>query len=368
MTPAFSVSGGLGGLNDRMVSLEVTDNEGNQSDGFSMTLDDRDAAIVLPARGSLLSISMGYLETGLVFMGLFTVDDVDTSGYPLQVTITGRAADMAGALKQTRNAAYENKTLGQIVQEIAGRHDLQAMVSPSMASFLYKDLPQTAESDMAFLTNLARKHDGLFKVANGRLLMTKRGEGKSASGIFLGGVTIIGPLAGGSDVIDFNAKAMDRPKHSEAVGKYWDRDAAEEKEVKASSSQGPQHLLNYLHRDKEEAEADAESKAASMKRGEGNLSITIVGNPRVGAEMPLTVIGVRPGSADGLWRIKTAKHKIESSGYTTAIDAELPPSGPGESGGGGEISDPGAEVAREAASSVGSGYPSNPNTSIIGAH
>lgn len=330
----FSVTGGLGGLNDRMMSLEVTDSEGNESDSFSMTLDDRDAAIILPKKGQTLGISMGYVETGEVFMGLFTVGEVDTSGYPMQVQVTGRAADMGKTLKQTRNATYQDKSLGDIAKEVAGRHGLQAMVSPSLANHKYKDLPQTAESDIAFMTNLARKHDGLFKVSNGKMLLTKRGEGKSGSGLILPTWSIIGPLAGGSDVIDFSAKAMDRPAHSKTKGKYWDRNAAEEKEEEGSGggSGGPEHVLNYLHRDKDEAKANADSKAGAMARGEGGLSITVIGKPGLGAEMLLSVIGVRPGSADGLWRVKTAKHKMDGKSYHTSLECELPGKGGGSGG------------------------------------
>ena len=52
-------------LADRLESLQVVDKAGLDSDELTITLDDRDGAVGLPARGAVLEVSLGYAETGL---------------------------------------------------------------------------------------------------------------------------------------------------------------------------------------------------------------------------------------------------------------------------------------------------------------
>jgi phage protein D len=187
-------------------------------------VDDRDGILAVPRKGTLLSIRMGYRETGLVQMALFIVDEVELSGFPRRMRISGSAADLRDKLKSQRSKAYENKTLGTIIGEIAQRHGLSAAVGASLKGFNYPFLGQSEESDLHFLTRLAGKHDALFKVAGGKLLFMRRGEAQSASGQALGTVTITGDR-----VTQYSATFQDRPAHKMSAATWWDREAADRK-------------------------------------------------------------------------------------------------------------------------------------------
>ena len=142
-------------FNDRLLELTVTDHEGMKSDSCEIMVDDRDGILALPRKGTLLTILMGYRETGLALMGLFTVDEVELTGFPRQMRISGSAADLRDALKSQRSKAYEGKTLGAVVGEIAARHGLGSAVSASLSGFSHDFLGQSEESDLHFLTRLA---------------------------------------------------------------------------------------------------------------------------------------------------------------------------------------------------------------------
>lgn len=80
MTPDFKII--AAGVNitpqikDRLLSLTITDEAGIKADTVEITLDDRDGLIELPAPGAPLLVFLGYRETGLIPMGLFTSDEV----------------------------------------------------------------------------------------------------------------------------------------------------------------------------------------------------------------------------------------------------------------------------------------------------
>ena len=93
ITPAFIIKAdGLditAKVNSRLLDLTIKDDAGRESDTFSLTLDDaggnpsRAGTIALPRDGAIIEIWLGYLETGLHFMGRFTVDEVSSES-PIQ--------------------------------------------------------------------------------------------------------------------------------------------------------------------------------------------------------------------------------------------------------------------------------------------
>lgn len=90
------------------------------------------------------------------------------------MTISARAADLQDKWKEGRSQDYHDKTLGDVVGEIAKRQGLTAKVSPDLANLPYTYLGQTEESDLHFLTRLATKHDATAKPTNGVLVFAKK--------------------------------------------------------------------------------------------------------------------------------------------------------------------------------------------------
>src|SRR3954447_26033415 len=95
-TPIFNVT--VGGANisaavaQRLLSLTVRDLAGDESDTFILRLDDNIPRIPLPAPGDLVTVQMGYAETGLVDMGEFYLNEIE-----LPATRPGRCGSRARA-------------------------------------------------------------------------------------------------------------------------------------------------------------------------------------------------------------------------------------------------------------------------------
>lgn len=167
---------------DRLVSLHVSDEAGWTADECILRLDDRDGTIAIPRRGATLSVSLGYVETGLTWLGDFVVEGVAGTGPLQEMTVTAKSADLTGAIRAPRTEGWTDVTLGAIVAAIAGRHGLQAAVAQDLAGHHYDHVAQTAESDLNLLTRLARDLGAVAKVAAGRLALAPEGEAVSTSG------------------------------------------------------------------------------------------------------------------------------------------------------------------------------------------
>lgn len=322
MKPAFSVSvGGVsvtGNLTDRLLQLEVTDQEGSQSDTVSIRVDDRNGLLQIPKQGTLISVALGYRESGIRPMGMFTVDTASVSGWPRQMEITGKALDFTKMMKEQRSKGYEKKTVGQICGDIAKRHGLQNGCTGTIAQLKLDYLGQTEESDANFLQKIADEHDSIFAVKDGRLILKKKGEN----------VTGFAIITHPGNVMEYNFSYQDRNSHSGGETEWWDRKTA--KRIRAKSygggskrGQSPAKSRSpKLHTNgKAEAEDAAKSRVSALKRAEKKLTMTIVGNPNIRAEMILLVAGVR-SEVDGSYRIKSVVHSLSPDGYKTNITAE----------------------------------------------
>lgn len=110
MTPDFKVI--AAGVNitpqikDRLLRLSVTDEAGTKADAVEIGLDDQGGLIGQPTPGAPMPVSLGYRETGLIPMGLFTSDEVTVSPPPATLIIRARAAGPGDTIK-------DRKTRGQ---------------------------------------------------------------------------------------------------------------------------------------------------------------------------------------------------------------------------------------------------------------
>ena len=320
MTPKFKILADSVDITeliaDRLKRLVVTDEAGHNSDAVEIELDNRDGAIAIPRTGAELEVFMGYAETGLTRMGLFTAGDITLSGPPDTLSIQGHAANMRISLKAPKTKSWDQKTISEIVSTIAADHGLTPVVGTALGGIALQHIDQTEESDLHFLTRLAADHDAVAKPVESRLLFVPRGEAKSASGKKLPSVALKR-----TDLDRWDMTAASRGKYK-SVKAYWHSlDDAERMTVKVGSDK-PCFCLGGSSATPAEARGKAQAKFNELQRGTATLSLTTGGNPTIAAECALSVSGV-PG-LEGAWVVQRVEHTHDDNGYICQIECETP--------------------------------------------
>lgn len=312
--PGFRIEANGGDITrliaDRLVSLRLNEQAEQQSDSLEITLDDRDRRVPVPANGTWFRVWLGYDRP--VYMGAFAVDEVELSMGPRSMVIKGTASNTAPTLqKEQRTKSWHNTTLGAVVQEIAGRHNVVPVIKGSLGGQQIKHEDQTNESDQAFLTRLAQKFKATIKPADGKLVVVPRADKDNA-----GNVTI--RL---EDVTSWRATLKNRGAYGGVKARYLDRATNKEKVHSAGQSGGalPVFEEKQLYKTQAEAQKAADSRLQSLRAGEVRVSITMPGRPDVNAEGLVTLQGFR-GEVDGAWNVKQVTHDLSSSGYVTTVE------------------------------------------------
>jgi len=336
----------------RLISVTVTDKEGTRSDTVQIKLNDVPFAEI-PRRGARVAVSMGYEEGGVQSMGEFVVDEVELECLPYAINIQGKSADMRDTLKEHKNRHWDDKTVKDIVSEIASDHGLSPAVSEAVGGHSYKWFGQIDESDMNVLDRLAARHDGLFTIKEGKLIFAEKGAGRSASGQTVGSFSL-----GPESIVQGTCKVSisDRGSYGKVVGYYQDKEGVERKEVEVESevSDSPAiYRLREAFSSEEEAQKAAKAKSNQLSRGGLSTSVTAVGDASIRAGGVFTYSGVRPG-VDGIpFVIETADHSFsKSDGYKTAISGKVQ-SGKGEGSASSAKEANGTERAKAEASNGG---------------
>lgn len=309
---------------ERLISLSITDKEGVGSDSIDVDLNDGHPFGAIPKKGDKIEASIGYKEDGLIPFGSYTIDEPEIRCLPYGMSIKGRGANVRDQLKQSRVRHWDNKTVGDILRDIAKDNNLTPVIDEKVAAHKYPWFGQQNESDMHVAERLARLHGGLFSVKEDKLIFTKRGSGKSASGKDLTPI-----VATPADIVPGTCRInfAYRKKVRKVKAKTRDRLTAETVEIEEDSDD--EGTADFTIKDNfaspEEAKLAAKSKADQLKSETVTTTVTLVGNPAIRAGAPFSYSGVRP-EVDGVeFIIETAVHRISKSGYVTEITAKLKP-------------------------------------------
>ncbi|WP_191284928.1 phage late control D family protein [Aliiroseovarius zhejiangensis] len=305
-----------------ITSVSVTDNSGFDSDSCNILIANSGLVQLfpLPQPGAEIAIWMGGLS-----VGLFVADNVQESGPPRAISITGQAkatgttdTGTAPITQQKTRSWPSDMTLGDIVDVIAGENGLEPGATESAAAIAPGHLDQVDESDIALLTRVAAQHDLIAKPSGGVLFVGRKGEGITASGATVPLVPITSSMV--------SRWSVDRSLSDGAgsvVATYRDLDAASDIEVKAGDGE-PVRRLRERFKDEATAQAAADAELNRSKRMKETLSMTLPGNPLVAADGRVLVAGLSL-AALGEWIVKSVTHSVSSSGFTTSFSAERPP-------------------------------------------
>ncbi len=325
MTPQFQILANSQDITNllkpKFLSIRTTDEAGGKSDTIEITLDDRDSVIEVPPTGAELSLLLGFKEKGLIHIGLYVVDEIVHEGPPDTLIIPAKAADMKKSLKVQKSRSWDNASYDVIVRTIAAEHDLEPKVSPGLSSFVFPHVDQTNESDLHFLTRLAKQHDAIVKPVMGNLVLVPRGEAKSVSGQSLETVSLTrGDL---SDQNGWRYQAADRGKY-DSVKAFWQNKDTSQRVEETVGSEGRAYTLRHTYPNAQEARSAAKAKLDALSRGQATLELsTAIGMPNVRAEGKIILSGVRD-EIDGEWSVTRVEHTFDTSGFKTRIEAETP--------------------------------------------
>ena len=358
LTPAFMLKieskDITGNISDRLISLTMTDNRGFEADQLDLELNDADGRVVLPVRGAVLTLWLGWKGSALIEKGRFTVDEVEHRGAPDTVTIRARSADFRGSLNSRREESWHDKTLGMIVETVAKRNKLEAAVAPELARIAIPHIDQSQESDAKFLTRLADRNGGEVSVKSGKLLFLQAGKALTASGKPIPQVTITRSegdrhqfsIADRSAYTGVTAqwlhtkepkpkkvKVKRRTKEPHLRALEHPKAKAKKKEAKVPEAREGEYMageadnvfaLTTVFSTKAQAMRAAQAKWDKLQRGVAEFSITLaLGRADLYPETPVAVSGFKSIIDDQAWIITKVTHALNSNGYTTSLDLEV---------------------------------------------
>ena len=303
-------------IQDRLLSLRITDESGLTSDSLDIKLDDRDMAIEWPTHGAELTVFLSTYLSGFLSMGMYVVDEVEHSGPPQTMTIRAKACDMRASFKAPKTRSWESVTIASLVQTIAAEHGLTAKVSDAFVSILIPHLDQTNESDLHLLARLAKEHDAIAKPVRDYLVFAPKGTAKSFTGKGMQAVKI-----SASDIHQHRVAQTERAKFGSVVAFWHDVEKGDKQTVTVGADE-PEYSLRHTYSTEAEAISAAKAKLMQLSRGTASLSLTMIGNPFIQAEGKLLLTGLR-SPINGEWVINRSEHQIDSGGFVTRCETSI---------------------------------------------
>ena len=320
MTPTFRIVADGADItaliNDRLLLLRTTDKPGMESDDFELRIDDRDGAVSLPTRGASIEVFLGYSGTALTRLGRYTVDEVELSGPPDTLVIRGKASDMRGSGKTTRNGSWEGVSLASIVKDVAARNGWEPVCS---VDTVVPRADQLGESDFNFITRLSKQFDCTAKVADGKLLVMPRQGGQSASGKALGVITLTR-----SDVSRWQFSLNDRSTHKAVSTKHQDEKTGKLTVVTLDNDEAPDglppvHTDRHIYPNKSAAEQAAKARLSAFNRSTAAVRLEMPGRTDLFAERSINAQGFKAG-LDGEYLVDSVEQVFTSGGWSTTVE------------------------------------------------
>lgn len=307
-------------IEPRLQSLSISESRQDEADTLDITLDDHDGRMAIPNRGAVLQVSIGWEGEDLVDKGKFTVNEVEHSGAPDAITIRARSASMTKGMGERQEKSWHGQSLGAIVRTIAGRHKLKPVVGPRLASVVVPHIDQTNESDMSFLTRLAKRFDAVMTVKDGNLLFMPIGTGRTASGRALPALTI---KRADGDRHRYNI--TERESYAGVRAFYHSNGDAEKKHVTIGGEDNKNlKKLPEVYPTVGEARAAAAAELKRVQRNQATLSYSLaIGRADIAPELPISVSGFKAEIDRTPWLVKQVRHAISDGGFTTEIELEV---------------------------------------------
>lgn len=307
-------------LAPHLVSLTLTECRAEEADQLDLVLADQAGCLTIPKRGKPLSISLGWQDTGLMNKGHFIVDEVEHSGAPDLLTVRARSASMTEDLHQRREHSWHRVTLADIVQTIAMRHRLVPKIAKVFATINLAHIDQTHESDLSFLTRLAKRYDAVMTVKGRHLLWMPIGAARTVSGQPL---PVIHLARQTGDQHRYHI--AQRESYAGVRADWYSLDQAKRSSVVIGTDNHRNlKVLPEAYASPAEAQVAARAEWQRIQRSQATMTYTLaLGRAEIFPEMPVTLTGFKAEIDQTLWLTARVTHTLADGGYTTTLDLEV---------------------------------------------
>jgi uncharacterized protein len=316
-----------GQFNDRTMQIKVElIAGGGEGDHCVILIDDRDWRIARPSPGENIQLYLGYQEIGLAYMGSFTIDEVTFLGMPRSIQLTGTSTGFNTIQKAPQIANFNNKSVNDILSQIAGQSGLGTAISGSLGGVTIPFKNQVV-SNLHMIHELERLTGAVAKIADGKLVFVPRDSTESASGFQIPTLVLVPEHFG-----TWQVRYSDRSSYAGVKAAYWDKDQHIRQWVTsaiAGAEEGSDHfVLGQVFNSQGEAQSAAGAKGQALKRAEVNALFDLAkGDPWIRDTQTLVVSGMRDG-IDGSYTVDKAIHTyIKSTGIKSSLECRAPGDG-----------------------------------------
>ena len=323
-TPAVELYGANAALfNERLLAWEHIDAAGFVSDQLKLTLD-IEGLEGLPELGGKIGLRVGYLESGLVDMGVFKITQRKPSLFPMRLVLVATAAPFdEHEFKQRRTASHGPTTLGALFRQLTSRYGFSPRVAPELDGEQIAHIDQTNESDMAFLTRLAKRFDAVAKPVDELYVLGRKGQISSLSGKALPDVRLSVTRdnhPGDHAFISATLTETSRAKYKGVQTSWWDAAGGKKQVVELGIA--PFKVVAQRYPSEDEARSAAQGEMRRVSREVLQIDVVCPGNPSLAAEGLLLLDESWPGFMQGRWSIKTVTASGKrTGGYRSTIQA-----------------------------------------------
>ncbi len=306
----------------RLLSLRLSEKREDDADEIDLVLQNTDGLLAVPRTGVRLALALGWesgadVPVGMVDKGRFTIDEIELSGPPDQISIRGRSADLTGALRKRETKSWRDTTLGAILTEIAGRHSRTARVAGDLAGRAIDVIEQEGKSDMAFVRDLGKRYDAVATWKDDFLLFLPIGSASTA-----GGTTLPALLLTRRDGWGWTFREGQRESYKGAEAQWQDSDGGRRRTVKVDGPSTPARegenaptepkKLKRVYASEAEARQAAEAAASRAARVPYEFSYDLaIADSAIQPDMKVTLRGWNP-TIDGIaWLVKEVETSFD---------------------------------------------------------
>jgi len=308
-------------LGPDLISCTYTDKVHGEADDVDIAVHDKLGLFRgdwFPEHGDTVDLSIGYVGLPLVPCGLFEIDNPTTKLGRGGDTFSFKAvsAPVKKSLRTGKTKAYENQTVKQIAEKIAGEHGLTIVGTPP--DVFFERQTQRRERDLEYLSRLALEYGGYFTVKGLQLVFAMRDEVHGRDPVFVFRHNT-------DDYVTADLKHEATKTAKKAKVSYFD--GHKKKLIEAEVEDDDVKTGDTVRIDDRVENEDQASRRAKSELGDKNRkawsgTIACVGNPLLMAGQIIALDAGFGRWSERKYVIKSSRHHLTRTAYSTTIEIE----------------------------------------------